>query len=184
MRLTVVCLFTIALIGCTLSAAAQTTPTPADPLALVGKPALATIVMELDVNKPAKDVWARIGKFCGIRDWAQMECSILKGKEDEVGAIRSVGTEIMVGKTELSYTYNMPPRSDRPYNHYHGTIEARPVTATTSRLIYTLMFDTSVQADDAAREKYAMQMRNTFTRFLGNMKILAEGGTLPAPAKK
>ena len=70
-------------------------------------------------------------------------------------------------------------RSGRPYNLYHGTLEARPVTATTSKLVYTLIFDNSMLADDAAREKDRAQKTAQFTRALENMKILAEGGTLP-----
>jgi hypothetical protein len=39
-------------------------------------------------------------------------------------------------------------------------------------------------ADDAAREKDKTQKTAQFTRALENMKILAEGGTLPpAPAR-
>jgi hypothetical protein len=63
-------------------------------------------------------------------------------------------------------------------------LEARPVTATTSKLVYTLMFDNSMLADDAAREKDKAQRLARFTQALENMKILAEGGTLPpAPAR-
>ena len=91
---------------------------------------------------------------------------------------------MLVGKTELSYTYTQPVREGRPYNLYHGTLEARPVTATTSKLVYTLMFDNSMLADDAAREADRKQKTTTFTRALQNMKILAEGGTLPPPAPR
>jgi hypothetical protein len=46
------------------------------------------------------------------------------------------------------------------------------------------MFDNSMLADDAAREKDIAQRRTRFTQALENMKILAEGGTLPpAPAR-
>jgi hypothetical protein len=62
---------------------------------------------------------------------------------------------------------------------YHGTLEARPVSATTSKLIYTLMWDNSMLADDAARERDRAQRTTQFTTALENMKILAEGGTLP-----
>ena len=51
--------------------------------------------------------------------------------------------------TELSYTYTQPVRAGRPYDLYHGTLEARPVTATTSKLVYTLVYDNSMLADDA-----------------------------------
>ena len=56
------------------------------------------------------------------------------------------------------------------------------MTATTSKLVYTLVFDNSMLADDAAREKDRAQKAATFTRALQNMKILAEGGTLPPRA--
>jgi hypothetical protein len=95
--------------------------------------------------------------------------------------VRSVANEVLVGKTELSYTYTQPVREGRPYNLYHGTLEARPVTASTSKLVYTLFFDNSMLADDAAREQDRAQRTRTFTTALQSMKILAEGGTLPTP---
>ena len=90
----------------------------------------------------------------------------------------------MVAKTEYSYTYTQPVVAGRPYNLYHGTLEARPVTATTSKLVYTLIYDNSSMADDAAREADKMRRAQTFTTALENMKILAEGGTLPPPAPR
>ena len=75
-------------------------------------------------------------------------------------------------------------RDGRPYNLYHGTLEARPVTASTSKIVYTLFFDNSMLADDAAREADRARKTTQFTAALENMKILAEGGTLPpAPAR-
>jgi hypothetical protein len=75
-------------------------------------------------------------------------------------------------------------RNDRPYNMYHGTLEARPVTATTSKIVYTLFFDNSMLADDAAREADKTRRLTTFTRAMQNMKTLAEGGKLaPLPAR-
>ena len=38
------------------------------------------------------------------------------------------------------------------YNLYHGTLEARPLTPTTTKMVYTLFFDNSMLADDAARD--------------------------------
>jgi hypothetical protein len=140
--------------------------------------------MEVMVNRPAAEVWKRVGKFCDIGEWARIQCTILSGKDGEFGAVRSVGNEILVGKTELSYTYTQPVREGQPYILYHGTLEARPVTATTSKIVYTLMFDNSTLADDAAREADKTRRANQFMPFLENMKILAEGGTLPpAPTK-
>jgi hypothetical protein len=140
--------------------------------------------MELDVNRPAAEVWKRIGKYCDIGEWAQIPCTITSGKDGEIGAVRSVATEILVGKSEFSYTYTQPVMEGRVYNLYHGTVEARPVSPTASKLIYTLVFDNSMLADDAARAADIERRRTQFTRLLGNMKTLAEGGTLPPPARR
>src|SRR5687767_6286739 len=145
----------------------------------VPNPTYAVIPLEIAVNKPATDVWKRVGKYCDIGEWLQIPCTITAGKDGEVGAVRSVVNEVLVGKTELSYTYTQPVREGRPYNLYHGTLEARPLTATTSKLVYTLMWDNSMLADDAARERDKAQRTTQFTTALENMKILAEGGTLP-----
>ncbi len=144
-------------------------------------PHYVSIPMEIDVNRPAAEVWKRVGKYCDIGEWFQIPCTILSGKDDDFGEVRSVGNEILVGKTELSYTYTQPVREGVPYILYHGTLEARPVTATTSKLIYTLVYDNSTLPDDAARERDMTQRRTRFMQALKNMKILAEGGTLPPP---
>ena len=172
---------------CVAHASAQT-PAPAAQAApsspVVANPTYVSIPLEIAVNRPAAEVWKRIGKFCDIGEWFRIPCTITSGKDGEFGAVRSVAGEILVGKTELSYTYTQTVKAGRPYNLYHGTLEARPVTATTSKLVYTLVFDNSMLADDEAREKDKAQKTTQFTRALENMKILAEGGTLPpAPAR-
>src|SRR6476659_2588963 len=162
--------------------AAGAPPPPAS--IVVAKPTYTFIPLEITVNRPAAEVWKRIGKYCDIGEWLRIPCTITAGKDGEVGAVRSVANEVLVGKTELSYTYTQPVRADRLYNLYHGTLEARPVTATTSKLVYTLFFDNSILADDAAREADKARRVAAFTTALENMKTLAEGGTLPpAPAR-
>jgi polyketide cyclase/dehydrase/lipid transport protein len=173
---------------CVAGAAAAQTPAPAAQAApggpAVASPSYTSIPLDITVNRPAADVWKRIGKFCDIGEWLQIACTITSGKDGEFGAVRSVAGEVLVGKTELSYTYTQTVRNDRPYNLYHGTLEARPVTATTSKIVYTIFFDNSMLADDAAREADKARRIATFTRALQNMKTLAEGGTLPpAPAR-
>jgi len=161
-------------------AGAQTPGPPATPLnTVVQKPTYTSINLEITVNRPATEVWKRVGKFCDIGEWLRIQCTITAGKDGEFGAVRSVANEVLVGKTELSYTYTQPVRADRVYNLYHGTLEARPLTATTSKLLYTLVFDNSMLPDDGAREKDKAQRTAQFTQALENMKILAEGGTLP-----
>lgn len=152
---------------------------------VVAEPTYVSIPMEIDIDRPAAEVWARVGKFCDIGEWLQIPCTITQGRDGEFGAVRSVANEVLVGKTELSYTYTQPVREGRPYNLYHGTLEARPVTATTSKLVYTLTFDNSMLPDAAARDEDRARRLATFTRALENMKILAEGGTLPpAPPRR
>jgi hypothetical protein len=152
-------------------------------------PNYVVIPMEIMVNKPVAEVWKRIGNYCDIAEWLQIPggCKITAGKDNEFGAVRSVAAEILVAKTEYSYTYTQPVRAGRVFNMYHGTLEARAASPTTTRLIYTLLYDNSPAAapnlaDDAARQKDIASRTATFTRALQNMKTLAEGGTLPPPA--
>jgi hypothetical protein len=163
--------------------AATTGPAPLQ----VANPTYVTIPMEITVNKPVKDVWARIGKYCDIAEWFQIAtgCEITSGKDGEVGAVRTVGAEILVAKTEYSYAYTQPVREGRPYNLYHGNLEARAIDAKTTKLLYTLVYDLSLVAgDDAAKAADVERRRTAFNRALGNMKILAEGGALPPPAPR
>jgi hypothetical protein len=144
--------------------------------------------LEIVVNKPAAEAWKRVGKFCDIAEWLRLgTCAIVAGKDGDFGAVRTTGgNEVLVGRTELSYTYAQPVRADRPYNMYHGTLEARPITLTTCKLLYTMFYDNSTLPDEAARRADMERLRTTFTRALENVKILAEGGTLPpaAPAQR
>ena len=180
-------------VGCALAVAcftgtgnAQTPPAGASGSVVVAKPTYTSIPMEITVNRPAAEVWKRIGKYCDIAEWLQIPagCTITSGKDGEFGAVRSVGGgEVLVSKTGLSYTYAQTPKEGQPYNLYHGTLEARPLTATTSKLVYTLFFDNSMLPDDAARATDRARRTERFTQALQNMKILAEGGKLPpAPA--
>ena len=159
-------------------------PAPPAPLA-TPNPTYASIVLEQEVARPAAEVWKRVGGFCDMKVWFPgARCEITLGKEGELGAVRTLNgatQEILVGKTELSYTYTQPVRVGQVYNLYHGTLEARPVTATTSKLVYSFVMDNSMLADDAARKAALEANRAITTRVLGNMKIVAEGGTLPAP---
>jgi hypothetical protein len=184
----------VAVVGCLMTAFAVTAgiraqapaaqpaaPPPPSGSIVVANPTYTSIALEINVDRPAAEVWKRIGKYCDIGEWFQIPCMITAGKDGDVGAVRSVANEVLVGKTEFSYTYTQPVREGRPYDLYHGTLEARPVTATTSKLLYTLMYDNSMLADDAARQADKQRRTTTFTRALQNMKTIAEGGTLPPP---
>ena len=176
----------LVVLGFSVSAGAQAPAPSGQPAApananiVVENPTYMSIPIELEVSRPAAEVWKRIGKYCDIGEWLQIPagCTILSGKDGEVGAVRSVTNEVLVGKTELSYTYTQTVRAGRPYNLYHGTLEVRPVTDKTSKIVYTLMYDNSMMADDATRDKDKASRTALFTRAVANMKILAEGGKL------
>ena len=168
------------------AASAQAAPTGS---VVVASPTYTSIQMEITVNRPAAEVWKRIGKYCDVGEWLQVSagCRIVSGKDGEFGAVRSVDNgEVLVGRTELSYTYAQTPKEGMPFNLYHGTVEARPLTPTTSKIVYTLFFDNSMLPDDAARAADKETRRARFTQALQNMKTLVEGGKLsppPPPAK-
>jgi Polyketide cyclase / dehydrase and lipid transport len=176
----------VGLLVAMLSAAFAQAPAPA-PLQ-TPNPHYVSIPLEIAVSRPAAEVWKRVGKYCDIEEWLQVPCVITSGKDGEVGAVRSLRNgaviEILVAKTAMSYTYTQPVREGQRYNLYHGTVEAVPVSPAASKLVYTLVFDNSMLAEDAAREKDVQQRTAQFTRALNNMKTLAEGGTLPPPASR
>ena len=184
-RFTKIAAGSVTIIGAATLAVAQA-PAPAAPArsVVVASPTYTSIPMEITVDRPAADVWKRVGKYCDVAEWLQIPagCRITSGKDGEVGAVRTVGNgEVLVAKTEFSYTYAQTPREGTPFNLYHGTIEVRPMTATTSKVLYTLFFDNSMLADEAARAADREARRARFTQALKNIKTLAEGGTLPPP---
>jgi hypothetical protein len=172
-----------------LAAGAALAQPPASPPPLATpNPTYVTIVMEQDVARPAAEVWNKIGKYCDIAEWSPgLKCQ-LSGEDGKVGAVRVLNgstIEVLVARTDLSYTYTQPVRVGQVYNLYHGTLEAKPVSATASKLVYTLILDNSMLADDAARKADVERRRARFIQALKDMKTLAEGGKLapPAPAK-
>ena len=146
--------------------------------AVAAEPEYRTIEMEIAVAKPAKDVWAKVGGYCDIAQWLSVECKVTSG-DGGMGTVRVLAggrvTEILVAQTELSYGYTQPVREGQFYNLYHGFMEARPVTATTSKILYTLVYDVSDKADAAAKDADVAQRRTRFETALQNMKKIAEG---------
>jgi hypothetical protein len=44
--------------------------------------------METTVNRPAAEVWRRVGKYCDIGEWLRTTCTIVSGKDGEIGTVR------------------------------------------------------------------------------------------------
>jgi len=140
-------------------------------------PEYTTITMEIDVAKPAGEVWAKVGGYCDISKWLNLDCAITSGGGG-IGTVRSLAggrvLEILVGRTDLSYGYTQPAKDGAFYNLYHGFMEAKPVTRKTSRIIYTLVYDVSDKPDQAAKDADIARRRATFEAALKKMKQIAE----------
>jgi len=146
--------------------------------ALAAEPEYQTIKMEINVAKPAKEVWSKVGGYCDISKWLNVDCKITSGNGG-IGTVRVLAggrvTEILIGATDLSYGYTQPVKEGAWYNLYHGFLEAKPVTDKTSKLVYTLMYDISDKADKAAKDADIANRKMRFEGALENMKKLAEG---------
>jgi hypothetical protein len=147
-------------------------------------PHYASLPMSIVVDAPVQKVWARIGKYCDIGEWGFRGCDLISGKEGEIGAVRTIGHSVIVGQTRYSYTYTQPLRATGLYPMYHGTLEARTLGSGRTTLYYTLVWDSSTQPDDAARQKRVETYRLLFEKMLRNMKKLAESGTLTPEEKQ
>ena len=125
-----------------------------------------SIEMEIDIDRPAGEVWSKVGGFCDIEQWMGLPCEITAGSGG-IGSVRSLLggriTEVLVGQTELSYGYAMPPSEGQFYDLYHGFMEARPITESSSKMVYTLMLDVSNLADQAAKDAEVERRRTMFT---------------------
>ena len=142
------------------------------------QPEYVRIAMEIDVDRPAEVVWEKVGGYCDISVWfAGLDCEITSG-DGGMGTVRVLAggriTEILVARTELAYGYTQPAVEGQFYNLYHGFMEARPVTDDTSKILYTLVYDVSNLADQAAKDADIARRRGMFEGALASMKAIAE----------
>lgn len=131
--------------------------------------------LEIDVDRPAAEVWEKVGDYCDIGAWLGLDCEITQG-DGGIGTVRVLrGTivEPMVAQTELSYGYTQPVVEGEYYTLYHGFMEARPVTETMSKVIYTVMWDVS-RSSEEQRAADIERRRNLFTGALQEIKRIAE----------
>src|SRR5262245_16174576 len=95
-------------------------------------PEYVSIPVEITVNKPAAEVWSKVGGYCDLSKWLaagrEIPCQITSGN-GEVGTVRTIAgrvLEVMVAKTQYGYGYTQPAVEGKWYNLYHGFVEARP----------------------------------------------------------
>src|SRR5260370_38445155 len=103
-RIATGCVLAVAAMASAATAQAQAPAAPKGSV-VVASPTYASIAMEITVNRPAAEVWKRIGKYCDVSEWLQAPAGskIISGKDDGVGAGRSVGGgEVLGGRRELS----------------------------------------------------------------------------------
>ena len=141
------------------------------------EPEYVTIKMQIEVAKPAAEVWAKVGHYCDLGTWLDVDCKITSG-DGGMGTVRVLAggrvTEIMIAETDLSYGYTQPAKEGQFYNLYHGFLEAKPVTDKTSKLLYTLVYDISDKPDQATKDADIARRRSMFQGALKNMKEIAE----------
>jgi len=144
---------------------------------VLAEPEYVRIEMSIDVAKPAHEVWAAIGGYCDIAEWLNVDCQITSG-DGGIGTVRVLAggrvTEVLVAQTDLAYGYTQPPREGRFYDLYHGFMEAKPIDASSSRILYTLVYDVSDKPDQAAKDADIERRRAMFQTALENMKRIAE----------
>src|SRR5271154_1769022 len=142
-RIAVLFLATFAAPSVAQQSSPVTTPRPMPAPLQVPNPHYVTLLLTQDVKAPADTVWARVGAYCDISKWAFPDCKLLAG-DGGYASERSIVNEVLVGKTGHSYTYTQPVRKEGKYNLYHGTMQVEPVTASTSRLVYSFLYDNSM----------------------------------------
>ena len=150
-----------ALAACFATTASAQTPQPADWI---------TLTFTADLNKNADIAWQRAGgnDWCAIAKFLDVKsCEVVSGK-GELGSIRTInGTivENVVARTKYSYTYAQP---FTPI-FYHGTMEVVPLTANTSRLVYSLIWNQAAVGDAAAQTAAREGRRTRFQAAVDKM---------------
>jgi len=133
----------------------------------------ATIILKTPVDRPADEVWKKIGDFCALGTFIKMSCVYTSGS-GELGTVRRLGgriTEVMVAQTSHSYTYTQPDTKIL----YHGTLAVEPAGAGLSEIIYSLFYDQSPLATPQAKAADRAQRTRVFSGLLATMKKAAEG---------
>jgi len=137
------------------------------------------ITKQVEVDRPADDVWRRVGDYHAISEWMETDCGYLSG-DGGVGTVRRLlkgeVIEIMIAQTPRSYTY-LQTRGKLAVAGYHGTLAAEPIEASRTRLVYTLFYDQKAFAAEADRRAHRERLDGRYQQFLEVMKAMAERGT-------
>lgn len=133
------------------------------------------INLQVQVNRPADQVWKRVGDYCAIADWLKVSCHYATGSGD-VGTVRVINDttlEPMVAKSAWSYTYTQTAGS-MATTTYHGTVSIEPNGAGKSTIKYLLMYNQAALASDEVRASEHTRISTRFQGALDAMKVIAE----------
>jgi len=152
-------------------------------MARAAEPDYTVIRIEIDIARPAAEVWSKVGGYCDISKWLDnVDCQLTRG-DGQIGSIRALTggrfagnrvVEIMIAKTALSYGYTQPAEQGKFFNMYHGFMEAVPVNARSSKVVYTLFVDESDKPDQAAKDADIARRRGNFETALKKIKQVSE----------
>jgi len=137
-------------------------------------PDYVVIHLSVQVNRPAEQVWKRVGDYCEIAEWLKVTCRYASGSGD-VGTVRVInGTtlEPMTGKTRMSYTYWQTQGTMAP-DSYHGTLAVDSNGDATSTIYYMLFYNQNAIPAEK-RESEHQRLTTRFQGALDAMKALAE----------
>jgi hypothetical protein len=134
-----------------------------------------TMRFTADINKSADMAWQKVGgdDLCALGPYIGLPCANTKGTKLELGAIRTINNtlvEYIVARTKYSYTYAQANPS-----LYHGTMEVEPLTPTTSRLVYTLIWNQTPVGNAAAQAAARASRQTRFQAAVDNMAAAANG---------
>jgi hypothetical protein len=164
------CLLGAAMLLCGAEVVQAQTPQPAD---------WVTLNFSADLNKGADVAWERMGgnDLCAIAKFLDIAgCTPVSGK-GELGSVRNIMlagnptpiVENIVSRSKYSYTYAQP---FTPI-FYHGTMSIEPISATRSRLHYSLIWNQTPVGDAAAQAASRTSRQTRFQAAVDKMAAAA-----------
>src|ERR1700761_9070821 len=91
-------------------------------------PAFHVITCRVTIQRPIDDAWLRVGGFADAGRFLNVLCELVSG-DGGIGSVRRVGDsilEVLVGKTDYSYTYSQTAGPMERFA-YHGCVSLTPV---------------------------------------------------------
>lgn len=153
-------------LGAVTPALAASSDAPADYVAIVN---------HAEINRPAAQVWKRVGGYCAIAEWLGVTCTYQSGS-GQLGSVRIINgniLEVMVAESPLSYTYWQTKGAMAPAG-YHGTVAIVPHGKHRSTVVYTLVYNQDAFSSEAERTAQRERLAKRFEGACDAIKKLSE----------